>query len=487
MRHTKPPRISLRCFCRLLGAVTLMVWMASVAAWGGDFEFTQPQCITRNLHSVVPSASDPYYLMDNYRMSRNAGSQMDFDSSGTLHLTYWSGFSETMPDSPSAVYYQSWRDGTGWSSNTLVDQSVSDDPGYLGKRMGGRHPSLAVGPDDRVWITWHDHRHCGVDAPYNGINNIEIYCDSKPSTGSFAQGDIRLTQTAASHYGDNGYAPRIDVAPNGSVSVMWYDFHFDGSVSDIFMMTSDASGTFDTAASMASRRLTNSDDRHRLPDRAMKAAFDMPDFAIGAANQCYTVWTHGFGGSLGGETGSPIYFAEVSEPATSVSYATIASQTDSYWYPPKIKAAPNGDLWVIYTALLDPNRRVEIVRRPSGQADFQTPVVVADGPQDLNGDLAIDSQGRLHVVWIGDAGFGSGYVRYAMLSSDGQTILREETLTPDSGAWSGPCIVVDDRDHPFITFCEGDNEYVGDQGDIWFVYGFVRETAPGTPGAWMIY
>lgn len=470
-------------------AFVLLALALTRFALSSDFTLTQPIAITSTYHSVVPSPSDPRYLLDNYRTSANASKQMAFDSKGTLHLAYWSGFSQTNPDSPSAVYYQSWHIETGWSSQTLVDQShITGDPTYEGRRMGARHPSLSVGPDDRVWIAWQDHRHCGVGAPYNGIDNIEIYCDSKPSTGSFSDTDTRLTQTAAGHNGDSGYAARVHAAPNGKVSVMWYDFFFDGGVSDIFMMTSDDTGVFNTAATMASRRLTDTDDRKRLPDRATKAPFTMPDFCIDASNQRYAVWTHGFGGSFDDQDQAPIYFAEPGETPAIASYTTVASDTDSFWYPPKIEAAPNGDLWIAYTKVYNTfDRRIEAVRRRNGQATFDAPVPATAGTADQNADLAIDSEGRLHLVWIGDAGFSSGYVRYAMLSSDGQSVLRQDTVTAVSGAWAAPCIQLDSDDVPYIVFCEGNSDLLGEQGDIWFVRGISQQAAPGTPSAWLIY
>lgn len=450
------------------------------AAPGESWHFTQPQCITEAWHPLTQDESDPYYLLDNYRMSRNAGNQMAFDSSGTLHLTYWSGYFATNPQSPAAVYYQSWTEKNGWTEQDIVDDStVTDGSDYDGWRMGGRHPNLAIDGDDKVWITWHDHRHCGIGPPCNGINNIEIYCDTKPAGGSFSREDVRLSNTNADHYGDNGYCPRIQAAPDGRMSVLWYDFHVDGWISDIFMATSDDSGVFDTSEPILSQRVTIADERHPVPPQTLKPAFNMPDLVFTPEGQGYAIWSQDFGGSIGTGGAAPIFFAEIPAQPEQVTYTTITPNNDGYWYPPKIKLAPGGDLWVIYTTIDDANRQVALTRRRKGQTQFESPITLTKTDRNQNADMSIDRWGRLHVVWEQSSGYQRSQIHYGLFSEDGQSMIRAQIVTPASGPWAAPCIALDDRDRPHIVFCRGNTDTVGARGDIMFVRAEADDTAAG--------
>ena len=457
------------------------------AALADDVIFLKPVCLTARFHPVVQDESDPYYLLDNYRMSRNPNTQLEFNASGTLNLTYWSGFGSTNPSSPSAVYYQSWSKTRGWSANEIVDQSLSSDAGYLGQRMGGRNPSMAIDNDDKVWIAWCDYRDCGIGPPYNGINNTEIYCDWKPPGGSFSSDDLRLTSTAAAHFGDSGYAPRIQAAPDGKMSVVWYDFHLDGSISDIYLMTSSVTGVFDTVTTpMLSRRVTNADDREAIPPQTLKPAFSMPDLAISPAGQRYAVWSQGFGGSMGNSGAAPIYFAQLPEQPAIVTYEAIVPDNDGFWHPPKIKLAPNGDIWVLYTVLVETNRYVELIRRRQGQTLFDAPIRLTTSGSSKNADLAIDNEGRLHVAWSEYSGWQNSHIRYALLDAAGQSKLRETQLTTEPGAFAQPCIVLDGEQLPYIVFGEGNSDSLGASGDLWFVRGILKEQL-SSAGHWMLY
>jgi hypothetical protein len=223
---------------------------------------------------------------EKFQLSRYPSKAMGFDSQGRLHITYWAGGFATSPATPSAVYYQNWTVEDGWSTREFIDDSFFDD-GSGPVKYGGRHPSLAITPDNTVWIAWHDHRHCNPDPPGNGIDNIEVYADRRPANGSFSSTDLRLTTTSAPHFGDNAYLPRIVARPDGGVSVLWYDFHVDGFVSDMFVKHSDSSGNFDLAEPILSMRITNQDDR---PGSGFsKPAYSIPDFACDGAGNLFGI------------------------------------------------------------------------------------------------------------------------------------------------------------------------------------------------------
>lgn len=437
-----------------------------------DYRFSDPQPITD--HS------------ENYRMSRNPNTQAAFDSSGTLHLTYWAGFFATNPSSPAAVYYRNWNEATGWSDEQIVDDFYFEN----GDRMGGRHPSLAVDSADTVWIAWHDHRNSLVPPPYNGINDIEIYCDRKPAGEEFfSTEDIRLTNTTQQindNLGDNGYCARIRIAPDNKASVMWYDFHSDGWGSDIFMLTSDAAGDFDISADIMTNRLTAYETRDPIPPDTLEPAFNMPDFVITPQGQRYAIWTQDFGGSTGNSGAAPIYFAAPGETASIIPYIRIAPGNDGYWYPPKLKLAPNGDLWVVYTVLdQNFNRRIAMLRRPYGASGFD-PVIEFSSSQNEscnNADIAFDSQGRMHVVWIKDFGFENHQLWYCAFDPAAGQRSGERQLSAENGPWEAPIILFDAHDNAHVICGSLGGDSVGDKGDIWFTRG-----EPVTAAAqWALY
>jgi hypothetical protein len=466
-------------------------------AGAGEFTFAAPQCITAQDHPTVLNGSDPYYLLDNYRMSRNPNTQLAFDTSGTLHLTYWSGFFATNPSSPAAVYYRNWSERDGWSEQQIVDDSYNEvDPAYLGVRMGGRHPSLCVDTSNTVWIAWHDHRDCRVAPPYNGINDIEVYCDHKAQNEEWFSGeDVRLTDTTSdgidNNVGDNAYCARIQSDPlTNKKTVLWYDFHADGWFSDIFMLTSDKDGTFSlvNAGGIMSQRLTDADTREPVPPQTLKPAFNMPDFIITPEGQRYAVWSQDFGGSVGNSGDAPIYFAEIPEEPALVSYTTLVGDNDGYWYPPKLKLAPNGDLWVAYTVLnSNYNRDVRLLHRSKGHATFDAPIILTDGTKTNSNslDITFDVEGRVHAVWIENGGNNNHQVRYAQYNPDSPvTPLRSGVLTPQAGGWEQPCIVLNTHGLPYIIFADSSNDAVGHQGDIWFVRGL---PPPNAASNWNLY
>lgn len=402
----------------------------------------------------------------NYRMSRNPNSQLQFDSSGTLHLVYWSGYFATNPTNPASIFYRSWTDSTGWTDEQIVDDSLDDH----GRRMGGRHPSMAIDKDNTVWVAWHDHRHSPPEPPYNGINNLEVYCDKKPAGGEFSEEDIRLTQTSAAHFGDNAYCARIAAAPNGEVTVAWYDFHVDGYVSDIFMQTSDVHGNFDQTSPIISQRITNADNRQLSSGQPFKPAFNMPDFAITTSGQRCIIWSQDFGGSTGNSSAAPVYYAELGSQPMEVAYSAISPANDGYWFPPKLKLAPNGDLWVLYSVNTGSGiRQVELIKRAAGNATFTSPRRITSGGNNQNADMAIDADGLLHIAWVEVSGYQNNQVIYICYDYDSDTRLSELTVTPEPGPWESPALALDSAGLPHIVFGLFQGESLPDHGAIWFV------------------
>jgi hypothetical protein len=396
----------------------------------------------------------------NHRMSANPSRQAAFDAQGTLHLAWWTGYLTTDSTSPSSIRYASWKRSGGWSSIETIDDSFDGS----GNRIGGRNPSLALAPDGTAWVAWQDHRHCRGGVPYNWIDNTEVFADRKPLGGSFSTTDLRLTTSSTSHFGDNGYAPRIQASPLGDMRVAWYDFHFNANVSDLFLKTAPASSPFDLTETMAAMRRTRFEDR---PAGGLgPVSFSHPEIAVSPTGQWYAAWTEGFG--LPG----PLRIAPIPAEGLFPSGVLVASTTDGFNNPAALRVAQDNALWVGWTDRTGGVSRVAMRRREGGSGTLGTTWFLTDGSvrcESLAFD--IDAQGTLHATWVEVESFQQNTIRYAQFNAATRELLHEEALTPEPGPWVKPCVVLDSAGIPHVLY----NEYIGDApgdiGDIWFVAG----------------
>lgn len=383
-----------------------------------------------------------------HRLTRNSGSCAAFDSTGRLHLAYWSGGESSTPAAPSAVLHRSWTPGGGWSAETVVDDSFYDTGSGL-VRYGGRQPSLAIGADDSVWVAWHDHRHSNPDAPGLGIDNLEVYADRMPFGGSFSNVDTRITATSAGTNGDNGYFPRIVAAPSGVVSIVWYDFNADVTIADIYARHSDASGNFGAPPAIGTMRVTDKDDRGGF------ISYTVADAAVSPAGVVASVWTSGVGGS------AAVRFALVPNPTAELAEEQIAPSCAGYFDPPKIVAAANGDFWVAWTDTSGATRDVKAMRRDATSGLFDAPVSIAQtAAEEYAGDIAVDDLGRLHCAWVEGTG-SARTIRYAHVDPTGPTQLDAATLTTSANFWDRPAVVLSPGGLPYVVFEEDTSTTAG--------------------------
>lgn len=392
-----------------------------------------------------------------FRLSRTANGHLAWDLIGTLHVVYWAETRAdfTNPTYPSFIIYRSWRPESGWSAPAVVDDSF-----VAGQRVGGRHPALAVAPDDAVWVVWHDLRHS--TAARQWIDNAEIYADRRPLGGSFSQIDLRLTTSMADHAGDNGLAPKIAAAADGRLSVVWFDFHFDdgqAEVPDLFLKTTDADGVFDLSESMAAMRLTNKTERDAgLP-------YTLPDIDATPDGTRHLVWTGGFG------SGVDLFYGAVAAGEMSLTETRLAVGATDFFDPPHIAAGPDGEVWIAWSDKTSgAGSPIRLRRRRGGEADFDPPVTVAAGPgRRLAPDHAIAPDGGVHLVWIEDDlnNVDAVTVRYGRVEPESGVLAEATSLTPERGAWRRPTIALNAEGSVYVLFEEDVNPF--NVGDIWFV------------------
>jgi len=384
-----------------------------------------------------------------YRMSRTANGQLATDGRRGLHVTYWSG-SElgTTPGNPSYVYYRFRNPDGSWSHEEPIDDSTV---GAAQLHIGGRHPSLALTPDGGVWVVWNDHRHC--TAAGNWIDNTEIFGDMKPPGGDFSAVDLRLSQTSASHLGDNGFAPKIVSHTDGRMSLSWFDFHFNKDVSDVFLRTSDETGSFDLGASIESMRMTDAAARGNAP------AFTVPDMDVDSHGVRRLAWAGGQGSEAG------LYYAEAVLGATSVAETLLKAGATDFFDPPHVAVSPSDDVWIAYGDDSIPGGEdVILMRKRSGQSDFDPPFVAAGGQsRQYSADHEVDNEGFVHLVWI-DENLET-HVYYGVFDPNIPGFVESVRLTQSTGSWIRPSIALDERGKAYVLWEE--NRAI-DEGDLWF-------------------
>jgi len=432
------------------------------------FRFSLFACLVVAAISVpaqVPDFSQPERVTDdsaNYRLSRTANSLMGTGSDSTLHITYWSGDIASTPGTPSFIYYRSWTPSDGWTVEVNIDDSL-----FMELHVGGRHPSLAVRPDDSIWIVWHDSRHCTPAG--NWIDNTEIYADSKPPGGAFNAADIRLTNTTAAHLGDNGITPKIRSLEDGRLVVSWHDFHLDRGISDIYIKESDTAASFDLGESMIQMQGTDLNDRGATP------SFTVPDLAVDASGTVHLVWATGFGSD------GDLNYGELPTSATRVTEQLLAAAATDFFDPPHIEIVSNGDVWVAYgDDSATGGEDVVLLRKPAGNSAFDPPVVIADdSARQFAPDHAIDDGGHVHLVWV-DQRSGT-HIYYGLYDPMSGQLDLEMQLTATSGPWERPSI---HRDYDGKIYVLWEENTSLSEGNIWFT---TTALSPTSNQNWNLY
>lgn len=422
-------------------------------------------CLTATV--VASPFQSPTIAIDdgaNLRFTRNTTSQAAFDSNGVLHLAYWVGGDETNVANPSFVYYRNWTTSGGWSDAIVVDQSFNESE----ERLGGRQPSLAVGPDGAVWVAWHDYRH--VNPASSSIDNLEIYIDRIPPGGDSFDGNIRLTETSAAHSGDNGYSPQIAIGTDGRVHVVWHDFHAAPEISDIHYRVSDVNGVFPASEVIGDHRVTNFNDRS-----PGAAAYTLPALAIAGDGAVHAAWGSGTGGA------APMLHGRLDGVTFPISGTEITPSGGSFFDPPRLVPSPAGGIWLVYTDRQSNNLGVVTLRYlPGGGSEFGAPVLISGtGGMTTNQPSArVGEGGVVHLVYRRSG--VQTHLYYRTWDPVEEVLGGEIQVTETSGTWLNPVLLLDGNDQPWVLF----EEDLGTSlGRIWMV----RPDVETSVGEWLLW
>lgn len=396
-----------------------------------------------------------------YHLSRNSSTAMDFDSEGTLHATYWSGGLDTRPDAQSRIFHQAWHPSSGWNAQQVIDDSFITGIG----RIGGRHPSLAITPDDAVWIAWSDHRHC-TDAG-NWMNNTEIYADVMPAGGSFSSSDIRLTNTAAGTMGDNGYTPKLVRDANGKLHLAWHDYSLNVAISDIYLTPTGLDNLLSFPTAFSSLRATNTVGQGG-PE------YTVVDMAIAPDGTRHLVWCGGQG------AGVDLYYGAAAEGTNAMTEQILAANAADYFDPPHVAVSASGDVWVAWGDETAAAEDVRLLRKRQGQTSFDAPITIASHPaRQYAPTLAIDAQDRVHLAWVDEQ--AGRHILYAIYDPATSQLSPPVQITDRSASWTRPSLLLNAEGEIFLLIEETISM---NAGDIWFA---TTASAPAKARQWMDY
>jgi hypothetical protein len=121
------------------------------------------------------------------------------------------------------------------------------------------------------------------------------------------------------------------------------------------------------------------------------------------------------------------------------------------------------------------------MRRPNNSTIWDAPIALraTPGVAEKAVDLAVDSTGLLHFVWV-DKRSGT-HVYYGRMDPTGPQILEEVQVTANADNFQRATLVLDRDDRPYLLFDSEDN--LTNSGDIWFV----APLAPSSVRDWNDY
>ena len=175
------------------------------------------------------------------------GNQIVVEPDGTLvdvfHFGKGSGLDE--PNASLMGVLRSTDGGNRWSQPVIIsDNPVARDvdpdngvPLRTGADIGGSIPDVAVDPGSgKLYVVWEDSRFSG------GVHN-DIAMSTSTDDGKNWSTPVRVNQTPT---GVMAFTPAVDVLPNGTVGVAYYDIRNNtptpGLSNDYFIATSADGG-----------------------------------------------------------------------------------------------------------------------------------------------------------------------------------------------------------------------------------------------------
>lgn len=320
------------------------------------------------------------------------------DSKGTLYAAWW----ELVRRMGEIFISRSLDGGATWSPAT----NVSNTP------LGSEFPSLAVGPQDQLYLVWED-------LSVVPLSGEVVFAKSSDGGGTWSS-PINVSKTRSF-----STRPSIAVGPTGSITVLWLEGEnqlffarsSDGgdnwtAARDISgghpplsiyspSVVEDSRGSLFAAWSVANEKsyLTHSPDggiRWSKPRPVTdSSATGGAELAIGHNGRLYAVWS----GPSAFTT--DIFMSYSTDGGSTFSERVNLSQSPQVTsLNPRIAVGPKGTIFVLWHEVLAGDTEVFLARSTDEGRTFAMPENVSRTPgNSLAPRLAIDRRGAVYALW----------------------------------------------------------------------------------------
>ena len=243
---------------------------------------------------------------------------------GTEHLTYITG---------NDIFYRHRTLGGSWSNAIKVASDNGPNP-----------VRIAVAPNGTLWVIWRD-----ADGTHLGFR----YSDN--GGAGWSAGSTNGIVYAES---GNMYAFDIAIGPDNLSHVVWYP-RTTGAANSGDIEYADWDGR-----RFNQGKITNDN----------KSPYDAdPVISIDSDNVQHVAWRKQVG------TGDTLIYVQRKPGGSWTGFTPLAQSGGTFQYSPGIGTDKNGSIYITFSQLVDGGRRVYIVAKPAGQADWSPAEIISDG------------------------------------------------------------------------------------------------------------
>jgi hypothetical protein len=288
--------------------------------------------------------------------------------------------------------------GATWTTKRLTWNSGDSD-----------RPSVAVDSLENIHIVWED----------ESSGNKEIYY-KKGSNGGSSWTTKRLTW----NNGESSH-PFIAVESNDHIFVVWED-DSPGNFEIYFKKSTDGGATWTT------KRLTWNSDYSKNPC-----------IAVDSGDNIYLVWHDSSKGN------NEIFFKKSINGGSTWITKRLTWNLGLSNYP-SAAAYSTGNIYVVWRETTPGNEEIFFKKSTNGGTSWTTQRLTWNSGRSLNPDIALDSNGNIHVTWYDDT--PGDYEIFYKKSTDNGTNWMTKRLTWNDSFSEGSKIATDSTDAVYIVW-----------------------------------
>jgi hypothetical protein len=239
------------------------------------------------------------------------------------------------------------------------------------------------------------------------------------------------------------WMPRIALGGPDTLHVLWQEIIFSGGSHGgdiLYARSTDGGRSFSPPANLS--RSLGGDGKGRL-DRDTWSNGSL-DLAVGADGKVYAAWT---------EYDGALWLARSRDGGRSFTAPQrIAGDAARPARGPSL-ALGGGKVYLAWTVGEDPDADIRVSSSLDDGASFAPPVLVGAGAARADAPrLAFDGGGRLHLVYLEQAGKQPAVIRHARSDGPGLAFGTPRTLSARGEAAMAPHLAIDARGHVHIAW-----------------------------------